>query len=267
MLSPRDKVLLDYAYLQDGDTSNGGLCPSCGGGVSGDRSLSVSRRDGSLLWICYRATCGFKGGQSVGGGGTRTTVPNVRAVAGRHIAREAEPIPTDVSAYLSHRYAIGERLTARGGFGWSETDSRLVMPVRSHEGEELGVMLRALDDRKPKVVSHTEKGAIAWYVNRITPGVIIVEDQLSAVKASDFLTSVALLGTNLSDERVMEIKKAGLGPVYLALDNDAVASAVKYVVKYRGVLPMQLVRLDKDIKDMTHEEATALFTGIGISRL
>lgn len=141
------------------------------------------------------------------------------------------------------------------------------MPVRGYEGEELGVMLRALDGRKPKAVSHTEKGAIAWYVNRITPGVIIVEDQLSAVRASDFLTSVALLGTNLSDERVMEIKKAGLGPVYLALDNDAVASAVKYVVKYRGVLPMQLVRLDKDIKDMTHEEATALFAGIGISRL
>ena len=123
-------------------------------------------------------------------------------------------------------------------------------------------MLRALDNRKPKVVSHIEKGAIAWYVNRTTPGIVIVEDQLSALRASDYLTSVALLGTNLSEERVLEIKKAGRGPVYLALDNDATASAVKYVVKYRSVLPMQLLRLAKDIKDMTDEEAAALFAGV-----
>lgn len=119
-------------------------------------------------------------------------------------------------------------------------------------------MLRALDNRKPKVVSHTEKGAIAWYVNRITPGVIIVEDQLSALRASAYLTSVALLGTNLSEERVEEIRKVAKGQVYLALDNDAIQTAVKYVVKYRSVLPMRLLRLDKDIKDMQQEELEAL---------
>ena len=123
-------------------------------------------------------------------------------------------------------------------------------------------MLRALDGTKPKVISHTEKGAMAWYVNHTTPGVIIVEDQLSALRASSFLTSVALLGTNLSEERVAEIKKAGYSPVYLALDNDAIATAVKYVVKYRSVLPMQLVRLSKDIKDQTEEELAALITVI-----
>ena len=270
MLSPRDKVLLDYAHLIDGETINGEVCPYCKGGTSGDRSLSVSRRGGSLLWICYRASCPFRGGSSPLGSSSEargTKVPDTRGTVGRWIAREAEGLPSEVAESLRLRYEITASHVANAGFGWDTETSRLVMPVRSYEGEELGVMLRALDDRKPKVVSHTEKGAIAWYVNRITPGVIIVEDQLSAVRASDFLTSVALLGTNLSDERVMEIKKAGLGPVYLALDNDAVASAVKYVVKYRGVLPMRLVRLDKDIKDMTHEEATALFTGIGISRL
>ena len=120
-------------------------------------------------------------------------------------------------------------------------------------------MLRALDARSPKVVSYTDKGAIAWYTNRITNGTIIVEDQMSALRASDYLTFVALLGTDLSYNKVNEIKEIGKFPVLLALDNDAIAKAVKYVQHYRSVLPMQLVRLDKDIKDMTHEEADALF--------
>lgn len=115
-------------------------------------------------------------------------------------------------------------------------------------------MLRALDGRKPKAVSHTEKGAMAWYINRTTRSLIIVEDQLSALRASDYSNSVALLGTNLSEERVAEIKKSGFSPVFLALDNDAIAAAVRYVVRYRSTLPLRLLRLTKDIKDMSHEE-------------
>lgn len=260
--TPREQVLLDYAFLADGDTSNGGLCPACNGGVSGDRSLSVSRRDGTLLWICYRDSCGFRGREGQRAGGIRTVVPSTRATAGRWIAREAEPLPADVSELLASRYQIGAKLTSYGGFGWDTESNRLTMPVRGAQGQELGVMLRSLSGEKPKVISHTEKGAMAWYVNLTIPGLIIVEDQLSALRASDYLSSVALLGTNLSEERVAEIKKAGLGPVFLALDNDATASAVKFVVKYRTVLPMQLVRLDKDIKDCTNEELDNLFAGV-----
>lgn len=123
-------------------------------------------------------------------------------------------------------------------------------------------MLRALDGRTPKVVSYTDKGAIAWYINRVSNGTIIVEDQLSAVRASAYLTSVALLGTDLSYNKVNEIKEIGRFPVLLALDNDAIAKAVKYVQQYRSVLPMQLVRLDKDLKDSSHEELDVLFASI-----
>lgn len=260
-LSPRDHVVLTYAYLAEGETINGEVCPHCNGGLNGDRTLSVSRRDGSLLWICYRASCPFRGsdGRYDGTPKDRSTVPSARAATGRWIARQADQLPLHIVELLAARYGIDEIATAKAGFGWSEEDSRLVMPVRSYAGEEHGVMLRALDGRTPKVVSYTDKGAIAWYTNRVSNGTIIVEDQLSAVRASAYLTSVALLGTDLSYNKVNEIKDIGRFPVLLALDNDAIAKAVKYVQQYRSVLPMQLVRLDKDIKDMTHEEADALF--------
>lgn len=261
-------MLLDYIHLGDGETVNGETCPACRGGLNGDASLSVSNRDGTLLWICYRDTCGFRGssGNTQGGTVPRTKAVPTRGAVGRWIAREASAIPQQAADDLLARYGITEVLASRGGFGWDSESDRLVMPVRDAQGSELGVMLRALDGRKPKVISHTEQGATAWYTNHTAPGVIIVEDQLSALRASIYLTSVALLGTNLSDERVAEIRKAGHRPVYLALDNDAIASAVKYVVKYRSTLPMQLVRLDKDIKDHDNHELDSLMEAYGISR-
>lgn len=53
----------------------------------------------------------------------------------------------------------------------------------------------------------------------------------------------------------------------MALDNDAINTAVKHVIKWRSILPMKFVRLTKDIKDMSNEEADDLFAGIGTSRL
>lgn len=108
---------------------------------------------------------------------------------------------------------------------------------------------------------------MAWFTNVRSSGIIIVEDQLSAIRASDYLTSVALLGTHLNDERVQELRAAKMRPIYLALDNDAIGTAVKHVVKYKSLLPMRLVRLSKDIKDMTHEEADRLFASLGASRV
>jgi hypothetical protein len=64
-----------------------------------------------------------------------------------------------------------------------------------------------------------EQGVIAWYTNRTTRALIIVEDQLSAIRASDY---------------------------------------VKYAKQYRTYLGLRLLRLDKDIKDMSDKEAAAL---------
>lgn len=127
-------------------------------------------------------------------------------------------------------------------------------------------MLRSLGEGKKQVISFTEKDSLAWYPNPRADSIIVVEDQLSAVRASQYMTAVALLGTHMNEPMVLEIRERHQ-PVYLALDADAVAKAVKYVVKYRSLLPMQLLTLDKDIKDMTHEEADALFARIGASRL
>ena len=47
--------------MPDNSTSNGMVCPNCSGGNSGDRSLSVTKDGGLIKFICYRASCNYRG--------------------------------------------------------------------------------------------------------------------------------------------------------------------------------------------------------------
>lgn len=264
-MNVRHRILLDYELLHDGQSVAGQLCPACEGGESGERTFSVSRRDGKLFWNCHRASCSCRGSEAGGGhphGGIATQVPHSRGVVGRTILRQSSMVGEEVRDYLLSRYGITTNHIRKYELGWDNDTNRLCLPVKDAQGERLGCVLRALDSRKPKTLTHTEQGAISWHVNHTTDGVIIVEDQLSAIRASDYLTSVALLGTNLNDQRVEEIKKANLGPVYLALDADAWEIAVRYAIKYRSTLKPQLLRLAKDIKDHSKEELDELLRSI-----
>lgn len=259
-MNVRDTIVLLYDYIPEQTTLAGELCPACKGGGSGERTLSVSRKDGILLWNCHRASCNLKGAAG-GGSKTRARTPSevhCRGVVGRTIARESSVVEETTRQWLMARYALTAHQFSRAEISWDEDTNRLCLPVFGWQGERRGVVLRALDGRKPKTLTHTEQGAMAWYTNTHTSAVIIVEDQLSAIRASDYLNSVALLGTHLNEERVAEIKASGCKPVYLALDADAYALAVKYTIEYRSELRPQLLRLAKDIKDHTDEELTAL---------
>ena len=256
-MNAKDSILLDYSYLQEGETVTGELCPACNGGMNGDHALAVSRREGRLLWICYRASCGFKGSSATSMGYTGTTPVSTRGATGRWIARDSEPLPERVAELLLQRYSIGPSEISRGKLGWS--DGRVILPVISSTGEPDGCTMRSFDGAKPKSLAHTEPDALAWYRNRGSDTLVIVEDQLSAIVASKYVNAVALLGTNLNQSRATEIRKARFSRVLLALDADAFDKAVGYVRKYRSYLPMELLRLDKDIKDMKDEDVIKLF--------
>lgn len=82
----------------------------------------------------------------------------------------------------------------------------------------------------------------------------VVEDPFSAIRASDYLDAVALCGTIVSEGLAIELRRAKVGPIYLALDKDAYAQTIEQCIKYRSLVRMLPVQLPKDLKDMTHEE-------------
>lgn len=266
-MNVRDYMLLEYGHLPDGTSLAGERCPSCHGGSTEERTLSVSKREDVLLWKCHRASCEFAGAASSGGGAyrpTSTEVPSVRGATGRWIAEESTMVADDIAEELLSRYGITRHHISKWGLGWDESTDRLVLPTTDVRSERTGVTLRALDKRHPKSISHTEQGAMSWYINHTAtlPGIIIVEDQLSAIRASDYLTSVALLGTHLSEEQVDELRTSNMRPVWLALDADAWSTAVRLAIQYRHRLSLRLVRIPKDLKDHDEEELATLFANL-----
>jgi hypothetical protein len=175
---------------------------------------------------------------------------------GRDYLRTSVQLPSAIREQLAAELYITDTHIARWGLGWDETEKKVVQPVRDYHGNILGSVLRVPpgDMRKPKAKSHTEEGAIAWHVNPTTPGLIIVEDIFSAIRAGDYISSVALLGTHLNDERVDAIRVAGLSPVYLALDADVYPQIIRYVQQFRSRLPMVPLKLAKDLKNHTPQE-------------
>lgn len=264
MTNVRDIIALEYEELPDGATAAGQLCPACEGGPARARTFSVTRDGQALRFYCHRASCDCRGSTLGGGrfGGPSTKVPPTRGIVGRSYIRTAESLPSEVAERIATSYGISQEQTARWGLGWDPKENRLVLPVLNFQGEAEGSVLRSLNGAVPKTISHTEPLALAWYSNPRSRTCIIVEDQLSAIRAADYCNAVALLGTNLNEDRAYEIKGAGFTDVYIALDADAYAVAVKHVVRHRGVLSLRLLRLAKDIKNQTEQELTALLGGL-----
>jgi DNA primase len=183
-------------------------------------------------------------------------------MVGRAALKESVALEECTTELLKSKYNLAPVHITKYGIGWDTQTDRLAIPVEDFRGERLGVVLRSLSGQQPKTLTHTEQGAISWFINPHTTSLIIVEDQFSAIRASDFMSSAALLGTHLNDERIQEIKASGLSPVYLALDADAWGKTIKYVSTYRSQLRMIPVQLEKDIKDMTDEELTCLVSSL-----
>jgi hypothetical protein len=152
-----------------------------------------------------------------------------------------------------------KHLLAKGQFHWTEEHSppghgRLVMPLLNTGGEAYGYVARKLDTQYgPKALTMCGANEGSWYPCEGSDELIIVEDQLSALRASEFMNAVALLGVNVTDAMIKEIKKTGYSAVFLALDADAFPTAIKLAHKLRNFFKVKVIKLDCDIKDMTDQ--------------
>ena len=135
------------------------------------------------------------------------------------------------------------------------------MPMRNRNGIVVGWNYRKLNKNQsgPKstitMLPESEDSAVmAWYpMMTVIDGklpLLLVEDQLSAVKARCYMNTAALMGTNLSETKLNEILRCGVKRVILALDNDAIVKAAELSRKFRPFFEkFTLLPLKRDIKD------------------
>lgn len=256
-----DFMELEYSPLQEGDTISGELCPKCKGGMSKEKTLSVSRVNRQLLWMCHRASCDFRRGKKYDGTIPKDSIPKgPREINYPMTVDLTEPI----YKLLEENYGISKVSSNRAGIKVTpplfEGDcERLYLPIHTQSKAPYGYTAKAMiKGAKPKTINKTlYPYAMAWYPNTTqTKAVLVVEDQLSAIRASDFMTSIALLGTHLNEERIEAILSCNPTFIYLALDYDAWEKAVGYSVKFRTKADNKLipVKITKDIKNMNSME-------------
>jgi hypothetical protein len=261
-MNPREQIELEFARLRIGEHASGELCPNCKGGRTKERTLSVANEGGSLVWICHRASCGFKGrsrGSAEAAEGKPVDKPKLKRET------QTDAIPDGASATLFESYGIDRALADAAGLLWTysvkEPEGRLYMPVFNRAGVRTGFVLRSLTGAKPKVLSFTNSSEMAWYAERTVTDLVIVEDQLSAIRLMPHVSAVALLGTHLNPERVFELSAARASKLHLWLDADAFDKAIQYGLRYKC---FSIRKLTKDIKNTPEPELIDILTQEGI---
>lgn len=253
-------IVAEYSGLGDDETASGQICPACEGGATKERSLSVSRRGGVLLWHCHRASCGFRGSD----GTASADLPSrPRKSTGGRINIRTSPLNKATIKFLATKFGIPESSFELAGLAWTGDgngpyERRICYPIYSPDSRKRGESYRSYEGRSPKAIISLDDGAIAscWYKwKRASDILVIVEDQVSAIKLAPHYHSLALLGTNLSDAKVEEVKEGKYKYIYLCLDNDATYQAIKIQLERSRDLPnMRVMGLAKDIKNMNEVE-------------
>lgn len=281
------------APLQDGETTRE-LCPFCAGGSTREKSFVISRSGSTAVYICYRASCSVRGRVKYGGVSDTAVShkPPKMAKVSRYVGTYGE-LPTTYSMFFKKKFNIQPVMLRE--FGVKKAgDGRVIFPILSPEGQTRGDNLRVykeLEDvqgePKSKIFIPEGRAVQSWhrlgyttaaitkatynpleFPNFMQGMLVVVEDQVSAIKASRLVDCVSLLGTNLSSTKIREIadeiaKQKIYEKVVILLDNDAYAKAISMLIRYRAMLPGICIRkLDKDLKDMSYASMVDLFREI-----
>lgn len=266
------------------------VCPLCKGGSTHEKSMSIYRPNHfSVHTTCYRASCDY---------GSRML--KIRAIDGvpinrysklayRETSRKELPMPPTTKltkrrkTWLNNNLLLDDYKLAYGRVS-ATNDGRVVYTIFGPERQVRGKVVRDYHAKNKRTTTSFEPFTIpksvnykykendvlqSWYfkdrhARKASDTLIIVEDIPSALRCIDYCDSVALLGTSFTLEKQKEIKNMGYKATYICLDPDANKKALK-LAKNSTVLPnMKIKFLDKDIKNMTHEELKTFMEGINL---
>lgn len=226
-----------YTHVTRGTTYSG-ICPVCDGGRTRERSFSVTRNlDGYFAWKCHRASCGYRGQEAAFGAAT-----SERTTTHEYLSYTDElRLPTLEDEWgFKLGFQTGEpeveRFAARRGYRVvTHHPEILAVELRALSGELRGYQLRTLDKR---IRTIRQAGGPLYYTGIASSRTAwLVEDPLSAAMLAEAgAIAIALLGTNLPYELLMEINEHPLiENLVIYLDPDAVTAAMANTDKARGL--------------------------------
>ena len=264
-------IRYNFSHLSDGESGTGRRSGCCYCGKHPSRcSLGVRRDGSSLLFNCFAGNCDLGGGQS-DIGNARGLVQRLEDVLHRGASLVAESAgPSDVpDGFVRHISDDGLRWLQSCGIGDDQlrqydigqtSGSDVVFPFGNYS-RSTGYAVRRLEPTGPKWVfpKGLDKGAIYHADNFASGGVVLVEDIPSSIRLSRAVGAIALLGTQLSADKLQnvlaEVSRGAYSRIYVALDPDAVTRGfiMASQLASRGLVA-QVVLADKDPKYWTDQE-------------
>ena len=238
-----------YNIVKELDIPNGHTkrmsCPNCG-----QRTFTVTNNMGSLVWNCFRMSCGVKGGTRV-----HLSADDIRAGMGGNARDFAEATPFDLPTYIvphkdnlyMNRWCDTWGLDIdKLGLLYDVKESRVVFPI-TYEGKIVDGIGRSLSGhRLPKWKRYGKSGLP--FTHGCGKVAIVVEDCVSAaVVGYGKFVGVAILGTSLQESHKEYLTQ--FSTAVIALDPDALPKTLQIAKELRGhVNDVRVLRLTDDLK-------------------
>ena len=228
-------------------------CPVCGG----DKTFTVTNKNGMLVWNCYKAGCYVQGGAP-----TFLNAEDIRnKIKPKERVEEVWQRPEYIVPIRRHadiqqfiiRWAL-ENMMPRPLYDAKE--HRVVFPVYRDKTLVDGIG-RSLAGRPPKWKRYGDSGLP--YIYGSGPIAVIVEDAISAtvVGKINSYTGVALLGTSLQDAHKKVLTQ--YEKLVVALDPDALRKTLNIARDLRAVhSQVSVVKLGDDLKYQNPQDMQSL---------
>jgi len=241
--------------LSVGDRKSGLLCPFCHGGGTKEKSFSVICYFDNVSWKCWRGSCNKSGRLNAKTGEMREAsapLANPYDESRPHLYNMTA-ISGEWNETLIKKYSITPELAMSKGW-LGNSLGHLVIPIRKPGMPVIiGHEFKKLNGFPKTLMNFTTNGEFprnAFETPKDRKTVLIVEDSISALKASQVCRTYALLGINFIQKHVEELIEQWPADNYLlALDKDATLRGEAIIKRYKFLMPnLKLCPIQKDLK-------------------
>lgn len=246
-------------------------CPACG---RPKKLILIPLDEGGTLYHCLRSSCDTWG--SVGNVAPRVSSGPTEEVQRRLISPHyGDVIDFHQGArdpkWFKRTFHLDKEEVEELVEGYLKKEGRHVFPIRDEVRKEVGYVARGyFHNRKALVRPFEPYGSLlAWYghtrlynTNAYSKLLILLEDQVSAVRLSRYFPTVALLGTNLSYSSILLLNKVWKGQIMVMLDADATKEGLQMARRIPNGRSWSL--FGKDVKDMDNSEFAMLVHNLAL---
>lgn len=256
-MNPELLLLQKEAETLGADESIRIHCPFCKDKT--EKTCSITRKTGFLLYNCYRASCNRHG---IIGDSFIPTKKSTKEFEPKYFTGDSYLVEqSDLDSIGYDKYLTLDDCDTEC-IRISHKEKRLIFPLYTYAGYQWGEMTKTwIKGKKPKTIlyRHEDVPTIHFPFFTIQDSIMykelcIVEDILSAIKVSKITPCCAILGTHLSEDMFKLLSSQGWTTYILMLDNDATLKSIGIKNKYGSLANFHVIPMSKDPKEHTLDE-------------